>query len=508
MKINYKYIAILLLLSLSACDIQLPKAPDVSIPATPTAYGSAKALSDIDYNALSPEQKYIVANKLTGTLYKGIPVNDFFDISKGLSPLTLKKDEDFLSNMQRTLAQPLDKAVRAYHLMRIEERNKFNAQQKPIQYPLAMLYEFSLSRDFLNRWVAYKLANSILFSPALENDSVDFTDIQDINYRLVTMMDAKKSIREIVYDHVVSEENWRRFRSPEDNVREMIEVFLGLFDRDKDVIKGAKACQNWYLTDANQRFQLVIGFNENSEMQTVLDTGIVNCYDFYRVLSQHPLLIPRITTVLVNSFFMGFPSEKNVAIINAIVAANPTTFQDIFLMMLFSKEYLMNVERPKEFEETFFNIASRIYWEPAQWMFPAFADTNSNSTFPTMKNMGQAPLTYKLGRFPEIPQDAIGFGYYHKAVREQLLIDQKTNSLNPDDGGWKSNLIDVRLTGDDFINYLFLSVVSRQATAEELSGLNALIVEKKNQDKKPEKAMLVLDYLSRLSETYNFKATK
>jgi hypothetical protein len=506
MQTKNNYIAILILVCLGACDPQIPKAPDAFVPTTPTAYGTAKSLSNEEYNVLSSEQKYVVANKLMGTLYKGVPANDFFDLSTGLLPLKLKKDDNFLSGVQRSLSQPLTKSVRADSLLRIEERYTFNTRSKPMEYPLAMLFEFPISQDFLNRWVAYKLANTILFSPALENDSVDFPDIQDINYRLVKMMDEKKGIREIVYEHVVSQENWRRFRSPEDNVREMIEVFLGLFDRDADVPRGATACKNWYLTDGNQGYQLIIGFNENSEIQSVLDTGVINCHDFYRVLSNHPLLIPRITTVLVNTFFMGFPVDKNTAIVNAIVAANPKTFQDIFLMMLFSKEYLLNVERPKEFEETFFNVAARVYWEPYTRFFSNFADTNGESLFPTMKNMGQAPLTYKLGRFPEIPQDAVAFGFYHKAVREQLLIDRKTDPFNVNDGGWKTNFIDVRLVDNDFINYLFLSVVGRQAKAEELTVLNGLIKDRKFEDKKSEKAMIVLDYLSRLTETYNFKA--
>jgi len=513
MRTIIKYLTIAVLFTISACSPQLPKAPDLSVPPPPVAYGMAKSMSGDDYNALSNEQKYVVANKLMGTLYKGVPVNEFFDFSSGLLPLKLKKEEGFLANMQAKLSTPLDSKEKTDALTRLEDKNKetakysFDEREKPIQYPLAMLFEFPPSQDFFNRWVAYKLANSILFSPALEEDSANFSDIQGINYRLIKMMDEKKGIRDIVYTHLISQENWRRYRSPEDNVRAMIEVFLGIFDRDQDVPKGAIACQNWHLTDGNDQFQLVIGFNENAKVQTVLDTGVINCYDFYRVVSQHSLLIPRITTVLVGSFFMGFSDDKNTAIINAIVAANPQTFQDIFLMMLFSKEYLMNVERPKEFEETFFNIAARIYWSPARRSFPDFANPYEN-TFPTMKNMGQAPLTYKLGRFPEIPQDAVAFGYYHKAVREQLLLDQKRDPFNAGDAGWKSDFTDptkVPLVGDDYINYLFLSVISRQATAEELSVLKKLIVDQKFQDNRDAKALIVLDYLSRLTETYNFK---
>ena len=47
--------------------------------------GYAAPLSDSEYQALSPEQQYQVVNKLLGTLYKGMPVDEFFDVSVGLS---------------------------------------------------------------------------------------------------------------------------------------------------------------------------------------------------------------------------------------------------------------------------------------------------------------------------------------------------------------------------------------------------------------------------------------
>lgn len=91
---------------------------------------------------------------------------------------------------------------------------------------------------------------------------------------------------------MISQENWRRFRSPEDNTREMIEIFLGLFDQDAEVPKASIACKNWSLTDDEQGYQLVIGFDENTEPQEVLGAAILSCYDFYQAVAQHPLLIP------------------------------------------------------------------------------------------------------------------------------------------------------------------------------------------------------------------------
>jgi len=199
--------------------------------------------------------------------------------------------------------------------------------------------------------------------------------------------------------------------------------------------------------------------------------------------------------------------EKKAELVNSITAANPTTFDQLFLFILFSKEYLMKAERPKNFEEAFFNIAGRIQWVPYDHFFQDLAYPYP-SGFPTLKNMGQAPLTYKLGRFPEVPLDSLSFSYYHKAVRERLLIDLKTDASNTADGGWQKDFINVLLQGDDFIHYLFLSVLSRKATAQELQVLNDAIVKRKYQTNREGQAMIVLDYLSRLAELYTFVAVQ
>ncbi len=498
-------ICVLLLWS-SGCTPEVPQSSQKNESANIRASGAAAKLSESEYNALSNEQKYAVVNKLMGTVYKGVPVADFFNIEGGLANPALKSEANFIEETEAALSRPLeDKEV---YLARIEEKYFFDEVRKPMEYPLAMLFEFPVSRDYFHRWIAYRLANSILFSPALENDSVDYTDIQDIQFRLVKMMDEGKTIREIVYEQMISQENWRRFRSPEDNTREMIEIFLGLFNQDAEVPKASIACKNWSLTDDEQGYQLVIGFDENTEPQEVLGATILSCYDFYRVVSEHPLLIPRIASVVVDGFFVGYPAEQKTALVNAIVAAGPTTFDHLFFIILFSREYLLNAERPKDFEETFFSTAGKIQWVAYERFFNDLNSPFGGASFPTLRNMGQASLTYKLGRFPEVPLDSLSFSYYHKAVRERLLIDRKTDAFNPADGGWQKEFTQVALQGDDFIHYLFLSVVSRKATADERLVLNDAIVKRRYQTNKEGQAMIVFDYLSRLAELYTFVAAR
>ena len=488
--------------TLLACN---PKLPDTASGAPSAPGGSAAAFSQSEFDALAPEQQYAVANKLLGTLYKGIPVAAFFDLAAGLQAPVSKPGARFLDDTRSALATPL--ADKAPYLTAVETNYVFDDTRRPLETPLALLHELPVSRDFFHRWMAYVLANTILFSPALENDSVDYTDIEDVYYRLYSMMDEDRSIGEIVYDQMVSQEKWRRFRSPEDNTREMMEIFLGRF-RDDEVPKAAIACQNWHLTDEAAGYQLVIDFNENTQPQAVLDTTVVSCRDFYRAIAAHPTLVPRITKVLVEAFLPGLTPEAKVKLVNDVTAIQPTRFDPIFTAILFSKEYLLQNDRPKGLEETFFGTASRIDWFADSRFFTSLNRPDSGAFFPNLRQMKQESMTYKLGRLGAVPLDSLSFSYDHKLMREFLLLDRKTDPFAVTDGGWQSDFIDVALTGDDFLQYLFLSVVARKATAPELATLKPIISARSYDSNKLGQAMIVLDYLSRLSELYAMTATQ
>ncbi|WDT81795.1 MAG: hypothetical protein MPW14_08815 [Candidatus Manganitrophus sp.] len=154
-----------LLLVGSGCTPEVPQPSQKNASPNIRASGAAAMLSKSEYDALSSEQKYAVADKLMGTLYKGVPVSDFFNIEAGLANPTLKRETNFLEETEAALSRPLeDKAV---YLARIEEKYSFDEERQPIEYPLAMLFEFPVSRDYFHRWIAYRLANSILFSPGV-----------------------------------------------------------------------------------------------------------------------------------------------------------------------------------------------------------------------------------------------------------------------------------------------------------------------------------------------------
>ncbi len=466
------------------------------------------SLTNEEYTALSDEEKYSVANKLLSTLYKGVSVKEFFDIRDGIRALTLDDGRDFISKLKTTLSTPLDNLE--YYLSKVEQNHDFDSTRRPQQYPLAMLFELPLSKDYFDAWMAYRLANTILFSPALELDSVDYIDVHRVFYRLFDMIGQDRSIRDIVYEHMTSQENWRRFRSPEDNTREMMEIYLARFI-DEEVPRAATACKNWYLTDDSQGYELVVDFNENTEPQYILDTWVVNCYDFYRAVADHPSLIPTITSVLVDLFFSTHSDEERKRLVETIVSTGPVTFRDLFTTILFSKEYLLHTQRPRGFEETFFNLADRIEWYAFNNFFRYLnRPPGTWSSIETLYEMKQASLAYKLGRPAEVPLDSLSFSYYHKSVRERLLTDSKLNSFNRGDGGWQVGFIEDagHLEEEDFIHYLFLSVLSRKATQRELEVLDQVFSSRgyDKEGKEFERAMIVLDYLSRLSELYTFRA--
>lgn len=572
-----------------------PNAPSGSSSSDTQSFSGE--LSKSEYNALTDEQKYQVANKLMGTMFKGIPVDDFFDISNGMSNLSLKSGDNFLNNTKKSLEYQLTQAERTQNDLLITDidddrqtdndengqdiitdrykslfRIDFNASTSdwPKILPMARMYQYPLSKDTLDTWIAYVLSNTILFSPAEEIDSTSIRDVQKVYVKLREDLRANKTVSQIISRHQRSQENWRRFRSPEDNTREMIEIYLGLFDRDADVPRAAKACQDLYLSDEDADYELLSTGFINTEPQFVLDTFVTTCGDFYDVVASHPLVMPRVTTAIVEYMFFKKTGAERAAIVQTILRDSPSTFQDIFKSILFSKAYLLDNERPKSAEEAFFSTAHQLDWKPYRELLVEMTGDNIDQKV-SLKHMGWPVMELKLGRFTGVPLDSLSFANYHKGVREYLLLGS-ANTTNPTIGNgscnsnvestqgrnscrWKMGIgIEipdelpaeptvevsdavkakiqyekdrlarlserfervVSLDLNDYIDYLFMSVLQRKASEVERADLIAYfetrnfltedvldqtIVRENNFD---EVAQVIFDYASRLPEYYYF----
>lgn len=530
-------------------------------------------LSKSEYNSLSAEQKYQVSNKLLSTMFKGVSVDEFFDLSNGLASPQLKEGKDFVYNAKlklSTVQTDEERAAQDILVAGYDDTNDANDvsglfriftnnnEDWPKHLPLGRIYQYPLSKDMFDQWVAYVLVNTILFSPAEEIDSTSIRDVQKVFNKLVDDLNNDRSVREIISRHQKSQENWRRFRSPEDNTREMIEIYLGLFDRDADVPKASKACKDLYLSDEDNGYELLSTGFPNTEPQYVLDTYVTTCNDFYEVVASHPLVIPRVTTVLVEYFFYTKTGDERAQIVNRIVSANPTTFQQIFKSIVFSREYLLNNERAKSFEENFFGTAQRLKWSPHSDLLQQM--TASSNEMMSIEQMSWPTMSLKLGRFTGVPLDSLSFANYHRAYREGLLLDGNNGNVcgasdctncgsgecrwryglgleqSSDPGVLADNATEQQaivhqaavskyqqqmntlervqnLGLNDYIDYLFLSVLERKATDVEKTDLIAYYQTRSFVDlvdgefviddrDYPEMAQVAFDYMSRIHETY------
>ncbi|HEX7025789.1 MAG TPA: hypothetical protein VF268_00965 [Gammaproteobacteria bacterium] len=547
---------------LQACD---PGLPSDSATGDFSPSGFAEPLSGSDYEALSDAEKYRVANKLLGTMYKGIPVDEFFDLSAGLSnPRINPGYENYIQQVREAINQDLsNEQVRNVQTLinGLDENNnpdpdrakyRFSDSERPKEEPLALIQEYPLSRHSFVAWMAHFLANTIMFSPAEEMESTNLQDVQNTYKRLVNGLTERNSVRQIIRSHLPSVQRWRVARTPENTGIEGFELYLGLFETKEDSVRVGTACKDLYLTDEDDGYELASTNFGNTDPQVILqedtngdgvhDSGgffITTCDDFYNVLSGHPLVMPRACEVIANYLMAERTLDDRLAMCESIVNSGAVTFEDLFKGILFSREYLLNTERPKGFEETFMSTMNTLRWDPRNNSGEVDEQVWRNMATNTfrrlyMRNMGWDTMTLKIGRTPNVPLDALSFANYHKALREQLLIN---------DGSYEGRIsnidgVDVvidglfytadaemnqivkpdiaALTPTDFLHFLFLSVLQRQAGGTEITELLTVLqnsghLENDNgqltvrEFRQDDIARIVFDYASRLPELYYFK---
>lgn len=443
----------------------------------PLTSGVLEALDDSVFKQQSATDQYQILNKLMATVYRGIPVNEYFAIEQGLDALKILDNAPSPESVYATLTTRLsDQEIESANLnllgsanvdfysdVDVEPRFDFS-EEEAREIPLARMYSYPLSFDMLSQWMAWQLANSILFSPSAEMDSVDMTDVQNVFRRLDKAIISGTPIRQLVFEHMRSIENWRRFRSPEDNTREMMEIFLGYEDLDEQVPAASKACQDLFLTSENEGYLLSYTDFPNSEYQTVLNQTILDCDDFYQVVAGHERLIPTIATQLVRYFFSERSPEFQQSVIDQLIAENPEYFEELFLPILFSREYLIRTERLKSFEESFLGTAQRINWQAPQHTFRGLASGRGGSGRTYMTEMGWPAMSAKLGRNTGIPTDSLSFANYHKALREDLLLP---------DYRWRESLGISEPTPPDLAPPRQLPIIHTQKEANEYEQLLA-----------------------------------
>jgi len=483
-------------------------------------------LTNDEFNALGAAQKLQVANTLLGTLFFGYPQKE----------LQEKIDSDnFIAGIRSGMEEErTDKAWLESYILDEDKFRQYSSYSEP--QAINILSRFYAMKDldsyFLKNWVAYILTQTIMFSPAYELSTTHTPNISRVYNRIVTFLNEEGGMRYITYVHMMSEDNWRRFRSPEDNGREMLEIYQ--FDMDDTHVPIAgKALQNWKLNTNSDTLE--VGLNQNTEALNLFGTTIYNGDDFYRELVKADLFTKGVTQRLVDFFFPETSTAKKQQITDSIVSSKPETWQDILLQIVFSEEYLLHNNRAKSVEETFYSLAKKMDYKHKDSTLYYFKED--------LEDMHQATMKYKLGKLERVPQDTLSFAHYHKFVREKVLLRRSNpDAINDYDSwarpGWSDSFIAFdnfdydsnsdTVSLDAFVHYLFKTTVAREATSEELKLFRDHMIESRDgkqlfryefnmfvtYDNDPERqtskreeykrniAFIVLDYISRLDTTY------
>jgi len=546
MKLKLSFV-IAVAVTIAACDPGLPE----SDPGF-QAGGTAIALSQAEFNSLPAEQQYMVANKLLGTMFRGVAVEDFFDMNAGMENLR-PADGAFLFRTRNNLSTDLSNAqVLVYDTIidgldvdgnpdpanakyRFDTDSNSRNNERAKQLPLARIKEYPISRDMFVHWMAYVLINTIMFSPAEEMESTDYTDVQNMYRFLVLKLKEGATIRQIVRANLSTLARWRVSRSPENHALEAFELYLGLFETDEDSYRGGIACKDLYLTNEDDGYLLRRTDFPNTVPQLILGSSyITTCDDLYEVIAGHSLLIPRVVEVIINYFveLRGDNRGYRQSLISSIVGSNPQTFEDIFTAMLFSREYLLNIERPKSFEENLMPLLDSLKWHPGEnagevdeQIFRRMTEFSNEQLY--MRGMGWASMKYKIGRIPDVPLDGLSYANYHKAMREEFLMNRGFYDPSSNNEGFiydanrdlKTFIETMSL--DDFIDFLFMGILQRKADASEKTDLadvfatgvtgNHLTTNAQGDTvvrsgRFDEVAQITFDYVTRLPEFYYFRS--
>ena len=492
----------------------------------PSSSYKLEQIDDSKFNALNNSQKLQVANKLLNTLFFGYP----------LKKLKTKIDSGtFISDIQNGLSvDSTDKEWLENYILddEIFKQDKSTWNLPQINKILARFYSAKkLDKYFYENWVSYILTQTILFSPAYELTNTHTPNISSVYNHLVNMLEVDSGMRFITYVHMMSEDNWRRFRSPEDNGREMLEIYLQ-DGKDSHVPLAGQALKNWSLSSDGDTLE--VGLNKNTKPIKLFGTTIYTGEDFYRELVKSSTFTHGVTNRLVDFFFPNKTAKERANIATKIVSSKPEMWQNILTQIIFSKEYLLNNYRAQSAEETFFSLAKKMNYRVSR--------DSIRRLRTSLENMHQASMKYKLGKLDRVPLDTLSFAYYNKYIRMSILLRHaKATETNHDSwnyAGWQDSFVDFDKFSHDsrddvvslrgLVTYIFKTILGRDAKNDEQQFFKNHIIEqkdgkelfksefnmfvtrddpddqkKKREDNKYHIVITVLDYISRLSETYS-----
>jgi|GEM_PF-5904342 len=445
----------------------------------------ARAFSDADLKSLSIPEQYKALDKILSAFFIGFPKIEFDSIIAMDRPVTYIKN--LLLKTKIGNFETAEKEVQKYN---------YSWNKKTPEKAIARLFSLEPSREYLNFWTAYMLVNSKFYSASMELSTVNMSTGANLIRELYEQLENGYTMDSMVYNYLLSEEYWRRFRSPEDNTRESLELMVGIFN-DSLVPLASQSCKDFSYNERDQNLE--ISFDYNTEVLDINGSEVTRCKDFYReVIANNPLLEDWFILHWLEYYFPNYTAEERELFMKDIYELGATNYQDIFLNIIFSDDFIKSSERFKSFEELYLPISKKTNFYAGNNTFVHWINQAHGSN--------QPPMFYKLGRGLENPSDTLSFAQLTKTIREVMFLDQKTNMFSDWDAGWGSELITALnfSSSETLIKELILFLTGREARDDEVATLSKVLLnfDLKSNDHKGKAVMVILDYISRLTEIY------
>ncbi len=306
--------------------------------------------------------------------------------NKARQMLYLPNNMDF-GDLETAIQQPVEN----FNDLPYETERHYVSEDQPEHSLLFYLLfnarseERPLSKDYFDLWITYQLANSFVFAMGEELSTVSSARINTHLNNIRTAVETDQSIPEIMLEYFLDDIFWARFRSPEDNGREVFEIYLGDY-RDEVVPLLAKILQN-YSFNENQGTLEIDSFNRNTEPQDIDGTLITRPNELYQYVVEHDDFMPHIYRHIIKALY-GYEDED---VITQMKRNKLLTFREIYQEAL-SNTALQSVNRAKYPEEVLF---------PAVKTLNVFLQRNDIKVLnDIMTQIGSQPLFSKLERRP------------------------------------------------------------------------------------------------------------
>lgn len=221
---------------------------------------------------------------------------------------------------------------------------RYQRTDQPIEYFLVHLgHGNHFCKEYFDNWITYQLANTFSLAVGSElstvSNSIVLTHLTEIRNAVA----ANESIKAFMLSYFLSEMFWARFRSPEDNGREVLEIYLGKFQDDL-VPKAAKILQNYAFNESSGSLEK--GLNANTEAQFIDGQWLTTPKQLYQYVVNHEAFLPHVYAHVL----MQLHGTANSDVLASLKAQNIDSFRDLYLQALLqpSMEKMTRAKYPEE----------------------------------------------------------------------------------------------------------------------------------------------------------------